>query len=538
MTSLSVIRSSVPDLEAMEAALLRHPAVKSVSLKTNEAGVTISIVPDLDCAEIEREQLARWREVYEESFSGGDATDMLHGWTSSYTGEPLPRKDMEEWVTATVDRILELKPRHVVEIGSGTGLLVDRIAPHTESYVAIDAAAACQDRLSALIRNRPDLTHVRQIVADAADLPTDLRADTVILNSIVQYFPNAAYLTRVLERALGWMTEGTIFIGDIRDLRSLSHFYNSLARHCGLSSPEAVSHFVAERSESEEELAVDPIFFHKLSKQLSQIRNVRPILKRGRCQNELNSYRYDVQIHVGPANSRAFDGSQVVNLESLTELRGKIDSYDNDSMACLTLLRQRNKRLVTKRWPNAADAVDPEDVFALGAALGYRVDVVPSNDLERFDALFYRGQPPQATWKIPLADHPLTNDPALPLARSLLPSLLRHYLDQQGLLKDTDVFIQVGTREDRSAEIIQRSATDDSVEARLTALWRECLQHPSIDADDDFFACGGSSLLLMQLRKRITDGFSVSVPMSVFARGATPRVIAGFVQEAISKSGV
>ena len=535
MTSLSTARASAPDLEAIEAALLRHPAVKSVRLKTNEAGVTISVVPDLDCTEIEREQLARWREVYEESFSGDDATDMLHGWTSSYTGESLPRKDMDEWVTATVDRVLALKPRHVVEIGSGTGLLVDRIAPHTESYVAIDAAEACQDRLSALIRHRPDLSHVRQIVADAADLPTDLRADTVILNSIVQYFPNASYLTRVIESVLGWMTEGTILIGDIRDLRLLPHFYESLARHRGLSKPEALSRFAAERAESEEELAIDPAFFQKLSKQLSQIRNVRTLLKRGHCQNELNSYRYDVQIYVGSPNSRPLDGSRVVNFESLTELRRRIGAYDSQSMTYMTLLRQPNRRLVME---GSVDAIDPEDVFALGATLDYRVDVMPNADPMRFDAVFYRGEPPKATQKTSIADDRLTNDPALPLARGLLASLLRDYLDQQGLLTDTDVFIQIGMREGRSEEVIEKPKADDAIEAGLTALWRECLQRPSIAADDDFFACGGSSLLLMQLRKRIADSLGVSVPLSVFARGATPRAVASYIQEAMSKSGV
>ena len=41
----------------------------------------------------------------------------------------------------TVDDILALKPRRVLEIGCGTGLLLFRVAPHCESYVGVDFSA-------------------------------------------------------------------------------------------------------------------------------------------------------------------------------------------------------------------------------------------------------------------------------------------------------------------------------------------------------------------------------------------------------------
>ena len=46
--------------------------------------------------------------------------------------------------------------------------------------------------------------------------------DTVVVNSVVQYFPSADYLTAVLRGALERLAPGgVIFVGDVRNLRLL-----------------------------------------------------------------------------------------------------------------------------------------------------------------------------------------------------------------------------------------------------------------------------------------------------------------------------
>ena len=62
----------------------------------------------------------------------------FRGWNSSYTGDPIPLEEMVEWRSATVDRIMALQPRRVLEIGVGSGLLLSQIAPRCERYVATD----------------------------------------------------------------------------------------------------------------------------------------------------------------------------------------------------------------------------------------------------------------------------------------------------------------------------------------------------------------------------------------------------------------
>ena len=55
----------------------------------------------------------------------GSASD-FRGWNSSYTDDPIPLEEMVEWRSATVDRIMALQPRRVLEIGAGSGLVLSR----------------------------------------------------------------------------------------------------------------------------------------------------------------------------------------------------------------------------------------------------------------------------------------------------------------------------------------------------------------------------------------------------------------------------
>jgi len=130
----------------------------------------------------------------------------------------------------------------------------------------------------------------------------------------------------------------------------------------------------------------------------------------------------------------------------------------------------------------------------------------------------------------------VTNDPALPLARVLLPGLLRHFLEQRSLMPECPLTFEIIGIEGEGEPPADNTA-NDSPEDRLVGLWRTCLQSPSIGPDDDFFAAGGSSLLVMQLRKMIGDEFGVTVPLSVFSRSATPRTIGRVIQETLSQSG-
>jgi SAM-dependent methyltransferase/acyl carrier protein len=240
---------------------------------------------------------------------------------------------MDEWVEATVARLRALGGRRVLEVGCGTGLLLRRLAPGSERYRGTDfsrAALAAAGRAAAggaIDQAAPAAPAPERLPAYAdgvepgtgacATLPAvelELRRaddwsgiergefDLVVLNSVVQYFPDADYLLRVLTAAVEAAgPDGTVFVGDVRNLELLEAFHVSLAL-AGAAGETAVAalHQQARRSlAADEELAIAPAFFHDLARRLPAIRQVEVLLKRGRHHNEMTRFRYDVVLRLG-----------------------------------------------------------------------------------------------------------------------------------------------------------------------------------------------------------------------------------------------
>ena len=141
---------------------------------------------------------------------------------------------MQEWRSTTVDRILALRPRQVLEIGAGSGLLLTQIAPHCERYVATDISPAAIDKLAEALeqlqipwRDRVELSARPAHVTDG--LPR-AQFDTIVVNSVVQYFPNAAYLAEVIDNAMELLAPGgVLFLGDIRNHNLQNAFQTGIA---------------------------------------------------------------------------------------------------------------------------------------------------------------------------------------------------------------------------------------------------------------------------------------------------------------------
>src|SRR5262249_25435596 len=140
------------------------------------------------------------------------------GWDSTYNGRPIPVDQMHEQVDGTVDRVRQLGGRRILEIGCGTGLLLFRLAPGCNQYPATDFSPAAVAAVAAECRRR-GLPQV-EVVQRRADDFTGIEAgsvDGVVLNSVLQYFPGADYLARVLAGAARAVRPGGwVFVGDVR----------------------------------------------------------------------------------------------------------------------------------------------------------------------------------------------------------------------------------------------------------------------------------------------------------------------------------
>jgi SAM-dependent methyltransferase len=152
--------------------------------------------------------------------------------------------------------------------------------------------------------SKPELRHVELFEREATDLDDQASgsADTVVINSVIQYFPDIDYLRTVIEKAARVVSSGgRIFIGDVRHLGLLSLFHGAVqfAKAPSEASARWLKRRVSLAVEQDRELVIDPQFFLELPDSIPGIAGVEILLKRGQAHNELTRYRYDVVLHVG-----------------------------------------------------------------------------------------------------------------------------------------------------------------------------------------------------------------------------------------------
>ena len=326
----------------VEAALVADVAVSQAVVVVREDAVAVGagvvgdrrlvgyVVLDREASLVrdrarERELVEQWQRVYEDLYSGeqsyvpdadadagagaGFGADFA-GWNSSYTGAPIPVEQMRDWQAATVARIAELGPRRVLEIGVGTGLLLSRLAPQCEQYWATDFSAGTIEAVRAAVAGRSWADRVRLRV-QPADVVAGLPAghfDTVVINSVVQYFPNAGYLLDVLEAAVGLLAPGgAVFVGDVRHYGLLTEFATGvqLAGADEALTAAGLRERVRREVLGEQELLVAPEFFVALPRRIPQIAAVDVQLKRMRSVNELSRFRYEVVLRTAPVAARS-----------------------------------------------------------------------------------------------------------------------------------------------------------------------------------------------------------------------------------------
>jgi SAM-dependent methyltransferase len=360
-----------------------------------------------------------WSDIYGRQASAGEAPPDLAGWTSSYTGRPIAEREMREWIDRTVERILALGPRRLLEVGCGMGLLLTRLAPACEECWGVDFSPEAVAAVSRAFAGRDLPVVVRQQAADdLTGLPPG-RFDTVILSSVIQYFPNLAYLRRVLAGICALAAPGArIFLGDLRSLPLLSTFHLSvlLQQADGATPLAEIRERLLHRLGRERELVLDPALFATLGSDMD-IANIAAVdvqLKRGRERNELTRFRYDVTLTLaggGTSGNPAMAGEAAgpeptldwreagLSLAALRRLLGggapaaprrlRIAGVPNARLAAEVAaesLLHREPGLTTvaelqealrgcRAAASTAAAVEPEDLWALSRDLPYRVGI-------------------------------------------------------------------------------------------------------------------------------------------------------------------
>jgi natural product biosynthesis luciferase-like monooxygenase protein len=564
------------ELGEIETALAAHPLVKesvvvAAEEKTGDRRLVGYVVPKggSNGKSTDGQLIDQWQQIwdgtYGENQQSKDFAFNVAGWTSSYTGQPIPEPEMREWVNCSVERILGLTPKKVLEIGCGTGLLLFRVAPHCEQYCGVDfsekALAYLQQQLSK--HELPQVVLKQKRADDLKELPSEA-FDTVIINSVIQYFPNVDYLAQVIEGVVDKVSSGgQIFVGDVRNLSLLEAFHASVEMHQS-SAPVTRSQFkqkVQNRIANEGELVIAPDFFDALRQRCPRIGRVEILLKPGQHHNEVTRFRYDAILHVGtesssPKEIRWIDWAN--HPVTPTEIKQMLSMPDAEAVG---IARIPNARLYNEvlllQWmenyegpesigefreslPNGMKgAIDPETLVALGREAGFAVDVTWSHAEQpgAYDILFRRRNIAVAPFVSKESRGQLesisnyANRPAQGRGNTKLAIQLKAHLKQrlpEIMVPSALVILEkmpltpngkIDRRSLPSPDTVHvESATEfvpprNAVESALAAIWCEVLGVEKVGAEDNFFEMGGHSLLATQLISRLRESFRMEIPL-------------------------
>ncbi|MDT9693753.1 methyltransferase domain-containing protein, partial [Streptomyces sp. P9(2023)] len=550
--------------------LTTHPSIKDAIVTATDNHLTAYLIPDHEHdAQDDSSHVADWESVFDTMRSevGVSASDFdTTGWTSTYTGEQIPDAAMRLWVEESVARILECRPNRVLEIGCGTGLLATRIAPHA-AYTGVDISADTLATVRAYFDARPEYAgRVDLLQHDARDLTgiADGSVDCVVINSVAQYFPSGRYLLDVLREAARVLSDsGTLFVGDVRDLRLLDAFHASveLFQAAPTDTARDIAGRVAARAARERELAIDPDLFRGLRNLGFTELSLR--VRTGDAQTEMSDYRYDAILYkaapsepAGPAGLLVLDGRKPTVLDELTSVLEEAPP----GMGAVLLRGVPNPRLVND-LATAQELVEgsvrgrpepagfrPDDLRAVAAATGWRLEARLTDVPHEVDVVLHRREPAAYVTE-PCLDQDvenrlgrLVNRPAAPRSASRLRESVQRHAGEtlpSYMLPERYVLLErfpltANGKVDRGrlpapGSVMEPDAPQDStgprnlLEERLSAIWCDVLGAQGIGIHTDFFSAGGDSLLAVRTAAAAaTDGLPLGAS-DVFAHPTIAR---------------
>jgi amino acid adenylation domain-containing protein/non-ribosomal peptide synthase protein (TIGR01720 family) len=550
----------------IEATLQRHPAVlQSVVIPSQDqpdhrhlvAYIVIAPHTAVSSQHI-TEHVQQWQNVWDEAYHvsvslAGFAFN-ISGWNSSYTHQPIPLEQMREWVEQTVKHIRTLHPQRVLEIGCGTGLLLFQLEPDCQLYWGTDISANGLHYIQQVcIQQKKQIPPLLQRAADDFTGIERGAFDTVILNSVIQYFPSVEYLFTVIQKAVQVLSpEGKIFIGDVRSLPLLELFHTSvqLATAADSVSLEQLLQRIGQQQADEQELVLAPAFFQALLLRLPQIRRLQIQLKRGRLHSEMTRFRYDVVLYLqelppsyeiqwrdwraDQANVASFKEQLLVRKTEALGIRGVPNARLQTEIRASRLLTEMEKTRTALDLRNELRAVerevgiDPEAFWALEQAGTHTIIINWSGeDYGCYDVVCLpllagakpKGEGQRAPGFRPeqevYANYPLQRSENMALIAEMREYLRLHLPDYMlpahfvvvdslpltpnGKLDRSrlphPIIARTGMRE---KFVAPRSVTEET----LFQIWRQVLNLEQIGTHDNFFHLGGDSLLVIRIVAR------------------------------------
>lgn len=595
------------ELGEIEAALSQHPNLResAVVVREDVPGEKVLVayaVPGIardpqTGADASSEQVADWQQKWDLLYKSGldnlsnqdapgrnlDDVAILQ----EFTDQENLEAQVQEWLEQTLDRILSLRPDRVLEIGCGTGQLLLKIAPQCSYYLGTDyAELAIQELEKQLQVPGRNLSQVA-VACQAADQFAGVEPgsfDTVIINSVIQYFPDVQYLYRVLEKAIKAVKPGgCVYVGDVQSYGLLETYHTSnQLKRSPLSRPIKQFRTVVEnRVLNEDELVVNPGFFEALQQQFPAVGRVEIKLRRGHFLNETTQFHYDAFLYVEPESQKLVEPDwqdwRLLNLTPETVqqileekqpdlycLQGVPNARIQKEIQALKLLKAGGLKTVAdllKALEEVPAGIDPESLWSLGDRLPYSVDIRwsdVSSENGSFEVIFTRLSsekspvlkiaPPPAARAASLPLHRYANSPFLKKVSHQLITQLRSFLKEK--LPEYMVpatFVILGEMPLTPNGKIDRRALPSPMQNRLELessyvaprtpaeeeianLWAEVLRVERVGIRNNFFDLGGHSLLAIRVIARLQEAIGVELSLRSLFESPTVEELAQKVE--------
>jgi len=588
------------ELGEIENALMQHDdvSIATVLAVSSENDVNkklvAHVVPTTDALdklykESYLESLKRWTTVFQEQYEGNDNNSSnidsdFVGWNSSYTGKAIPEEEMIEWVEGTVCRIKSLSPKHLLEVGCGTGLLLSRYGADCESVHAVDVSEPVLKQVQHLVeRNNWQHVHLQQ--GDALHLPINdhLSFDTVVLNSVVQYFPSQAYLEGVIVNLIKHMKQGgKLFLGDIRNYDMMDEHLFAVENEnyqTSISASNIIGR-IHKCRQQESELLVSPSFFVNLVERIPEMANVSILVKKGEGCNEMLRYRYDVIFDIKTISETLpesipeecwTDYSDAPTLRQLVSsgkyqtfgVSGIPNSRIEKEVLILRHLRETSHLLQqvdpsrsTQNSKSTEHLVnDIQEIYALAEQSGYICEATWSQDeQDKLDFVFSKAALPPIRARSAYRQTQFTNYPQLSHHAATLTMRLKiHLSDQLPSYMVPAIYVIADSFPVTNNGKIDKAALpkpDDSVlirakhvppssetEKLLCSVLKDLLEIDELSVLDNFFDMGGHSLIAARFVNRLEEVSGKKLPLrTVFESGTVEAMAKSLDTQSESKA--
>lgn len=546
----------------VEEALRRHPEVSAAAVVAHgegrERGLAAYVVLASQREELSEDALERlegWRLLYDTTYQRAvneqPEERQFVGWRDSYASDRIPASEMRSWGREALERILEAGPRRVLDIGCGTGIILLPLLEAGLEVAGVDlsgeALAEIRARLAAEGQSEPLLV---QSAAHQLDAVPGV-FDTVVLNSVIQYFPSVEYLTQVLD--IAWerlVPGGCLFVGDVRSLPLLPAFHVSRLGGTAASAGE-----VAQEIRGEEELVVSPAFFE----QWATLRGVvahAAMVKALPDRNEMVLFRYDVRL-VKEGGRPDVTDARVTRVPDAAAFEAAMKA--SDSLVVLEGVRD----LRTAMWVDhgeagtggpgvPGDAINVPSLAAAARELGYRLDpiagtrpgqvhLVASQGLDLVARLRFIASQRWTGGEGPLGNDPLRARRAARVTKELygvvteaLPPHMRptsiSVLDAMPLSASGKIDRNRLPRPSGAPIDVPDQQPEDSIEFRIERIVSTVLRCGRVPVRENLFHLGGNSLLAMSIASEINRTLGVGLELHHLLQDPTVRGMANRVR--------